>query len=478
MHAPTIQLHLQFMLHKLSLIEMASLARSGSLSSLELVNAHLDRIEQRNPLLNAFTMVLADQARESARRADQGLKMGRLHGVPVTVKDSFDLAGSPSRLGSYFAPEISAREDSGVVTRLRREGAIILGKTNTPEFLMSYESDNFVTGRTNNPWDLERTPGGSSGGEAAAISSGCSPGGVGSDGGGSIRVPAHFCGIAGLKPTPGRVSSIGHRPMDAVKGISVCGPLARSVADVRLLFEVLAGYDDRDALSAPVPVREPDVDQLFKDARIGVMEQFYDIPVQPSIRRCVLEAARVLGEIGFAIDGFRPEGLERAPNLWNFFFGQLVARSMKDRIAGRENEAHWTYTENLERNLDQPPISAWQVVESMSARDAMRRRLITQMRRVPVLLTPVSSISAFRHRERKFKIEGEEKPLGLFQAMMTVTPMNLLGLPALVVPWGLGEDGMPIGVQLVGRPWDDEMLLEIGVRLEAARGPIPNVLDD
>jgi amidase len=459
------------MLHRLSLVEMASLARSGAVSSLELIDAHLDRIEERNPHLNAFTMVLADQARESARRADQGLKTGRLHGVPVTVKDSFDLTGQPTRLGSYFAPEVPASGDSAVVERLRREGAIILGKTNTPEFLMSYESDNFITGRSNNPWDLERTPGGSSGGEAAAIASGCSPGGVGSDGGGSIRVPAHFCGIVGLKPTPGRVSSIGHRPMDAVKGISVCGPLARSVADVRLLFEVLAGYDDRDVLSAPVPLRDPDL----KDLRIGVREQFNDIPVEPSIRNCVRDAAGLLSDMGFEVGEFRPEGLERAPNLWHFFFGKLVAQSMKDRIAGRENEAHWTYTENLGSALDGPPITACQVIESMSKRDGMRRRLLEQMRRVPVLLMPVSSIAAFKHRERSFSVEG--KTIGLFQAMMTVTPINLLGLPALVVPFGTNEEGMPIGIQLVGRPWEEELLLEIGVRLEAARGPLPNVLD-
>jgi amidase len=466
------------MLHRLPLSEMASLARSGVVSSLELVNAHLDRIEQRNPHLNAFTMVLADQARESARRADQGLKSGRLHGVPVTVKDSFDVTGQPSRLGSYFTPEVAASEDAAVVARLRREGAIILGKTSTPEFMMSYESDNFITGRTNNPWDVERTPGGSSGGEAAAIASGCSPGGVGSDGGGSIRVPAHFCGIAGLKPTPGRVSLFGLRSTDAVAGISVAGPMARSVADVRLLFEVLAGYDDRDALSAPVEIREP----VLQDVRIGLMDQFYDIPVQPAIRKCVYAAAKALADLGFEVDLFRPEGLEHAPNLWNFFFGQMVARSMKERIAGREAEAHWTYTENLERADrlgDQAPITAWQVVESMAARDAMRRRLLDQMRRVPVILTPVASIAAFRHRERKFEIPmdgGGAKRIGLFQAMMTVTPINLLGLPALVVPFGMTEEGLPIGVQLVGRPWEEELLLEIGVRLEAARGPLPDVL--
>src|SRR5580698_2854611 len=253
------------MIHSLSLVEMASLARSGAVSSEELVEAHLDRIEAVNPHFNAFTMVLADQARASARRADQGLKMGPLHGVPLTVKDSFDVAGLPTRLGSYFAPEVPAAEDSAIAARLRRAGAIILGKTNTPEFLSSYETDNYITGRANNPWNVERTPGGSSGGEAAAIASGCSPGGGGSDGGGSIRVPAHICGIAGLKPTPGRISLIGHRPAEAPTGIAVAGPMARSVADVRLLFEVLAGYDDRDALSAPIELRSPKIDGV----RIG-----------------------------------------------------------------------------------------------------------------------------------------------------------------------------------------------------------------
>lgn len=455
------------MLHRLPLSEMVSLVRSGSVSSLELVDAHLAQIEQRNPYLNAFAMVLADQVRASARRADQGLKTGAIHGVPVTVKDCFDVAGLPSRIGSYFAPEAPAPEDSAVVARLRRAGAILLGKTNTPDFAMSYETDNFITGRTNNPWDLERTPGGSSGGEAAAIASGCSPGGVGSDSGGSIRVPAHFCGIVGLKPTPGRVSLIGHRPSEAIRGIAVAGPMARSVADVRLLFEVLAGYDDRDPISAPVPLRESRLDSI----RIGVMEQFYEVPVQAAVRKTAADAAKALAGLGFAVDAFRPEGLERAPNLWNFFFVELPARGMKERIAGREAQAHWTYTENLEKALDRPPASGWQVVESLAARDAMRRRLLEQMRNIPVLLLPVASIVAFPHRERRF--QTGTKPVGLFQAMMTATTFNLLGLPALSVPFGLSEEGLPVGVQLVARPWEEELLLELGARLEAARGPFP-----
>jgi Asp-tRNA(Asn)/Glu-tRNA(Gln) amidotransferase A subunit family amidase len=453
------------MIHRLPLVEMASLARSGALSSAELIEAYLERIEAVNPHYNAFTMVLADQARASARRADQGLKMGLLHGVPVTVKDSFDVAGLPTRLGSYFAPEVPAAEDSAIAQRLRRAGAIILGKTNTPEFLSSYETDNYITGRANNPWNVERTPGGSSGGEAAAIASGCSPGGVGSDGGGSIRVPAHFCGIAGLKPTPGRISLIGHRPVEAATGIAVAGPMARSVADVRLLFEVLAGYDDRDPLSAPVELRSAAIEH----ARVGVFETFYDAPVQPAVRRAVREAAAALSGIGFKVDEFRPEGLERAPNLWSFFFAELPARAAKERIAGREEQAHWTYTENLNRILERPPASGWQVMESLAARDRMRRSLVEQMRNVPFLLMPVSSIVAFPHRERKFATES--KPVGLFQAMMPVTIFNLLGFPALSVPFTLDEQGMPVGVQLVARPWEEEALLELGVALESARGP-------
>ena len=448
---------------------MVSLVRSGGIKSLELIDAHLDQIERRNPELNAFTMVFADEARASARRADQGLKTGLLHGIPITVKDSFDVAGFPTRIGSYFASAAPATEDSAVVARLRRAGAIILGKTNTPEFMASYETDNFITGRTNNPWDLERTPGGSSGGEAAAIAGACSPGGVGSDGGGSIRVPAHFCGIAGLKPTPGRVSTYGHRSTVSLPGIGVCGPMARWVSDVRLLFDVLAGYDDRDALSAPVPPRPPVIPPVNGDLRIGVMEQFYDVPVQPVIRQAVRDAARAFSEAGFTVEEFRPRGIEKAPNLWSFFFAELPAPAAKERIAGRESEAHWTYTESLPMLLERPPASGWQVIENIAVRNAMRRGLLEQMRQVPVLLMPVAGIAAFRHRQRKF--ETETKPLGLFQAMMPSTMVNVLGLPGLAVPFAVSDEGLPVGVQLVGRPWDDDMLLDLGVRLEEARGP-------
>src|SRR6266568_336883 len=232
------------MSHRSSLCQMAAKLRDRAISPVDLVEAHLRQIEQLDPKLNAFVIVRAEQARDEARLAEaaiqRGDRLGPLHGVPVTVKDSFDLADYPTLCGSKFRIGHRAAQDATAVARLRAAGAIVLGKTNCPEFLWNYETDNYTTGRTNNPWDLERTPGGSSGGESAAIAAFCSAGGIGSDGGGSIRIPAHFCGIAGLKPTPGRVSAAGHFPVIAHPGglLGVAGPMARRAQDVRLLFSV------------------------------------------------------------------------------------------------------------------------------------------------------------------------------------------------------------------------------------------------
>src|SRR6202035_1743549 len=208
---------------------MAEKVRRKKISPAELVEAHLAQIEKLNPRLKAFVQVDAERARRAALDAENegmhGETLGPLHGVPVSIKSALAVAGMRCESGTRLRAGFVPAQDAPLVARLRAAGAIVLGVTNTAELLMAWETDNLLYGRTNSPWDVERTPGGSSGGEAAAIAAGMSPGGVGSDGGGSIRIPAHFCGLAGLKPTPGRVSSIGHRPMDAVKGISVCGPL-------------------------------------------------------------------------------------------------------------------------------------------------------------------------------------------------------------------------------------------------------------
>ena len=459
--------------YRSSLCLMATMVRERRISPVELVDAHFRQITKHNPKINAFVVLLEEEARRAARQAEaavaRGETPGLLHGVPVTVKDSFDITGLPTLCGSKFRLGHRAAEDATAVARLRAAGAIILGKTNCPEFLSNYETDNYITGRTNNPWDLERTSGGSSGGESAAISAFFSAGGIGSDGGGSVRIPAHFCGIAGLKPTPGRVSAAGHYPEISHPGglLGVAGPMARTASDVRLLFAALAGYDSQDPFSAPVPLRAPQA----VDMRIGVMERFCDVPVETSTRDTVLKAAGTLSGIGFQVEPFKPRGIERAPNLWWFFFGQLPAPLTKQMIQGREQDAHWTGTEFLTTALEQPAPTASDLLNNLAARDRMRATLLREMEAVPLILAPVCGVPAFRHRERRW--DTGSKPIGLFEAMMPVTPWNLLGLPAMTVPFGKSAEGLPIGVQLIGRPYEEELILEVAVRLEEARGPFP-----
>src|SRR5881392_3996438 len=246
-------------------VQMAEQIRHRKISPVELVEAHLRKIKKLNPVLNAFVQVDAEGAFRQAREAEvavrRGAKLGALHGVPVSIKISIEVAGFRCEAGTKLRQGTVATQDAPLVSRLRATGAIVLGVTNTPELLMAWETDNLLYGRTNNPWDLSRTAGGSSGGEAAAIASGLSAGGVGSDGGGSIREPAHFTGICGLKPTPGRIPSTGHFPKSGgpFALLGVVGPMSRSISDLKVLFEVMQGPDAGDPSAARVPVYWPEV---------------------------------------------------------------------------------------------------------------------------------------------------------------------------------------------------------------------------
>lgn len=412
---------------RLPLTHMAALVRAREVSPLELIDAHLKQIEECNPALNAFTMVLADQAREQARRMPPDAS-GLLCGVPVTVKDSFDLEGHPTVVGSRARIGHRASHDASAVARLRMQGAIVLGKTNTPEMLVSYETDNQITGRTNHPANPELSPGGSSGGEAAAIAAFCSPGGLASDGGGSLRLPAHLCGIAGLKPTPGRIPGTGHTPALGYPAglVTVAGPMARNAEDLKLLFQALVDYDPIDPFSVPVPPQTPAFDILH----IGVWEQFYEVPVDPAIRKAVRQAERALNEGHTVVDEFAPTGLERAPNVWAALFSNP-----------------WAGT-------------AEEMAIQLATRDRLRAALLRQMAAVRAILMPACNITQLRHGQKRFTVDGKE--IGIFQAMMPLVLANVLGLPALVVPFGGAS------VQLLGRPFEDELLLELGVRLAQA----------
>src|SRR5271168_4824727 len=326
-----------------TIAELTAGIREKRLSPVELVEAHLDRIAVLQPKLNAFVHVDAEDARKQARVAEaavlHGAALGSLHGVPVTIKSCIDTAGWPTPAGSLMRKDYVPLQDAPLVARLRAAGAIVLGNTNTPEYLMAYETNNSLSGKTSNPWNLARSSGGSSGGEAAAIASGCSMGGVGSDGGGSIRVPAHFCGICGLKPTPGRIAATGHFPPGdgAFSWIGVVGPMARTVGDLRALFEVMAGPDAGDVLSAPVPVRTIQEKGLH-GLRIGILESdalgWATTETVDAVRR----AARLLGEGQFVVEPLRLEGLGQALELWWFFLGPVIGNLLRRGVAGQEEK--------------------------------------------------------------------------------------------------------------------------------------------
>ncbi|MBL8174410.1 MAG: amidase [Bryobacterales bacterium] len=441
---------------------MARRLLSRQISPRELVQAHLLRIQTLNPKLNAFVEVRQEEA---LRQANLPLQ-GPLAGIPLTVKDSFDVAGWATRCGSPARASHSALEDSAAVARLRAAGAIILAKTNVPELVSSYETDNHLTGRTSNPWNTDLTPGGSSGGEAAAIAACCSPAGLGSDGGGSIRIPAHFCGIAGFKPTARRISGYGQYPPSSgpCALMSCPGPMARTVGDIALLFSVLQGADPRDSLSVGQagPASHP-------KPRIGIMRQFYRVPVDASVAAALDLAASLLRDAGYQVEEFTPQGLDRAPNLWAFFFAEIGGMLTRELLAGREAEAHWTVTENLRPSPS--PIDARSLIDAYAERERLRLLALEQMSRFPVLLTPPCSIPAFAHRRRRFDVSGQS--IGLFAAMAPATIWNLLGFPALVLPCAMTDSGLPAGVQLVGLPFEDERLLQVGLDLEEARGTFP-----
>ena len=316
---------------------------------MEVARAHLDRIERLNPKLNAFVDYKPDAVLAQAREAEKALmranrvndkdELGPLLGVPLSIKSSIDVAGHRCEAGSRLRAGYVALEDAPLVARLRAAGAVILGITNTPELLMAWETDNLLYGQTKNPWDLSRTAGGSSGGEAAAIAAGLSAGGVGSDGGGSIRVPAHFCGICGLKPTPGRIPSTGHFPKAGgpFALIGVVGPMARTVADLHILFEVMAGADDGDPASAPVELHAIDEADLPATS-IGFFEDDGRTPVTVETREAVRHAAFLLMSCGLHVDAFRPDGLEEARQLWWDFFGKAGGMILEPMLHGHESE--------------------------------------------------------------------------------------------------------------------------------------------
>jgi Asp-tRNA(Asn)/Glu-tRNA(Gln) amidotransferase A subunit family amidase len=449
-------------------IEQLALLEQRKISPLELTDEYIDQIERINPLLNAIIEFDAERVRSQAREA----RSGALAGLPLTVKSSIAVQGHRCEIGSVLnRGNISAR-DAEVVARLRSNGAVFLGTTNCPEFLMAYETDNLLYGRTSNPWDIERSAGGSSGGEAAAIAAGLSAGGLGSDSGGSVREPAHFCGICSLKPTPGRVPGRGHNPpcIGPFSTLGAIGPMGRTIADVNLLFQSLAAQDPFDPVSPPVELRSMSIEDA-KAIPIGWFEDDGLIPVTTETRQAVRDAARALEQQGFKVRPFRPAWLEEARELWWKFFVQCGAMFYAPTIRGREQELSPIFRNFLEIAHSTPPLTAESLLQAWADCDTIRCNLLTEMREVPILLTPVCAVPAFRHGERAWKIDGAT--VEYIDAMRYTQWFNVLASPAAVVPVGTSAEGLPIGVQVAGRPFEDESVLAVAAAVERAFGYRP-----
>jgi amidase len=447
---------------------LARAIRDRQVSSEEVVDACLRRVKAVNPQLNAVVQEVADGALEQARKADAALArgelMGPLHGVPMTVKDTLDTAGVITTAGTLGRAAFVPGEDAVAVARMRAAGAILIGKTNVPELALAPETDNMVYGCTNNPYDLSRSPGGSSGGEASIIAAGGSPLGLGSDCGGSIRAPAHFCGIAGIKPTAGLVPRTGHFPPVAglMNRLWHVGPLSRSVEDLILALRVISGVDGRDPVLVPMSLGDPDLVAL-KGLRVAFYTDNGILSPTPETAEVVKKAVEVLSQAVAHVDEDRPEGIEQTYDIW-------WALASADRGAGVEallktagtTEPHRYLKRFQEAQSASRAMTPAEFGALISTWDMFCAAMVRFIERYDAIICPVVAFPAQHHGF----IQEKEKDLG-FSYCFTY---NLTGWPAAVVRGGTSPEGLPIGVQVVARPWREDIALAAAQAIETALG--------
>jgi len=460
-------------LWRMGAVELGDRIRRGQISSRDVVESHLARIDAVNPSVNAITVRLDEQALSSADAADQaqaaGQKLGPFHGIPFTVKENVDLAGSNTTHGVVALKDELASADAPQVSQLRAAGAIPIARTNMPEFGVRWHTDNSLYGATKNPWNPQITPGGSSGGEAAAIASGMSPLGVGNDYAGSIRWPSQCCGIAGLKPTPGRIAFANMSPRAAAPPLSiqmfaVQGPMARHVSDLRLALASMSGPAACDPGWVPAPLVGPEIPGPI---RIAMVLEAAGPDLQPSVAQGVRKAAEALTDAGYIVEECTPPSIERAAEL---FFqaifqygipekGREIMRAIASEGYGASMDAHWdAYMESGGTPSDDPMIE----------RFAIARAWNEWMESWPLILAPVSTrkpLSAdFDHHG------GSEASTWMRSLRMVVTP-NILGLPSVAVPVGQSE-GLPQGVQIIGPRFREDLCLDAAEAVESRLGAL------
>lgn len=481
----------------MSAVRLCELVRRRALSPVEIMEAHLRRAEALNPKLNAVVTFAPDalaRARAAERAVTSGARLPPLHGLPVTIKDTIATASLRSTSGSRVRARLVPSVDATAVARLRAAGAIVFGKTNCSELAIEYNADNPVFGRTNNPHDPQLSPGGSSGGCAAAVAACLSPASLGSDLVGSIRIPAHLCGVAGLFPTPGRVPASGHFPPTegVLAGAASLGPLARTVDDLALLFDALTRTDHTG--------RDPFADESGRPAaneggralseirlrglHVAVYTDDGAVRASDETERAVGSAAKALAAAGMELGRARPPEIEGASELWLALFPPAVAEIVRAEFAGREELAGTAARAILRRPARAPSATAVEnSFDAWAERERRRASLLERMRDVPLLLAPVGAVAAYAHDARKVEVRGEQ--ISTFRAFGFAQACNVFGLPSVCVPAGRTRAGLPIGVQIIGRPYEEKFLLAAARVVEHALGgyarppaPLPNGRDN
>ncbi|AXC13552.1 Aspartyl-tRNA(Asn) amidotransferase subunit A [Acidisarcina polymorpha] len=453
--------------------KLAEIIRTKEVSPVEVVQAHLDRMQALNPKLNAI-VTLADNSLEMAKAAEavvlSGEELGPLHGVPFTVKDSIDTAGVLTQRGSPIFKGRIPETDALSVARLKSAGAILLAKTNLPEFSYATETDNLLTGRTNNPWNLNHTPGGSSGGESASIAAGLSPLGLGSDVAISLRGPAAHTGIVALKATHGRIPMTGLWPRVPRRFWHV-GPMARSVRDLALAYSLLAGPDGADGFSTAPLGLDSGLDAWSNQPlRVGWLVELGFGTIDHEVAATVKAAAAALSSAGCIVDPVQLPALELISSIDVFFKLQKMEAKPAFREATKNQEGKvFKYVQGV---LANPDTSMKDYVQAEQQAERLRDQFVKYFQRYDALLCPVTPIPAPVHGLSEFVINGETVPAT--NMLGATVPFNITGLPALSIRFGTSGEGLPLGVQLVSGWFAESVVLHLASLLEMA-SPVRNL---